>query len=241
MTKKVILVIVEGQTEQEVFHDYLEDRFSQIDVRIAVQYGDILSAWNAKSENIKKKMGQVIKDYLTKYKLLSRDLLTIIHVTDADGCFVETKYVIVDKDKTPGHLYTDEAIYVVDDKKKQDIEERNELKSKHIRTLATDQLFKVNRVAIPYQLYYFSTNIDHVLWDERNAKHEIKVEKAEQFLENLEESLEDFFKKISTINLALPYEEKYEASWSQLMNEVNSLQRNTNMPLLFEWVDQLSL
>lgn len=239
MTKKVILVIVEGQTEQEVLHDYLEDRFSQIDVRIAVQYGDILSAWNAKSENIKKKIGQVIKDYLTKYKLLARDLLTIVHVTDADGCFVETKYVVVDKDKTLGHLYTDEAIYVVDDKKKQDIEDRNELKSKHIRILATDQLFNVNRVAVPYQLYYFSTNIDHVLWDERNAKHEIKVEKAEQFLENLEESLEDFFKKISKINLSLPYEEKYESSWSQLMNDVNSLQRNTNMPLLFEWVDQL--
>lgn len=239
MTKKVILIIVEGQTEQEVFHDYLENRFSNAEVRIAVQYGDILSAWNKTSDNIKKKIGHIVKEYLTKYKLLARDLLTIVHVTDADGCFVETDYVIVDKEKTLGHLYTDEAIYVVDEKKKQDIENRNELKAKHIRTLATDQLFKVNSVSVPYQLYYFSTNIDHVLWNERNAKHEVKVEKAEQFLENLQEPLEDFFKKICRINLALPYKEKYETSWKQLMSDVNSLQRNTNMPLLFEWVDQL--
>ncbi|MEO4055502.1 hypothetical protein [Solibacillus sp. CAU 1738] len=240
MTKKVILVIVEGQTEQEVFNDYLEERFSNADVRIAVQYGDVLSAWNRKKEPLKKRIGQVIKEYLAKYKLLARDLLTIVHITDTDGCFVDAMHVIIDQEKTSGHMYTDEAIYVVNEKKKNDIENRNELKARHIRTLAKDPLFKVNSVSVPYQLFYFSINLDHVLWDERNAKREMKLEKAETFLENLTEPLEQFFKTCSSINFTLPYEEKYETSWNQLMMEENSLQRDTNVSLLFEWVDQLS-
>ena len=72
MTKKVILLIVEGPTEETVFYDFLEQRFHHSEVRIDVQYGDVLTALS--KQTIKNSVGELIKNYLTKYKLLAKDL-----------------------------------------------------------------------------------------------------------------------------------------------------------------------
>ena len=97
----------------------------------------------------------------------------------------------------------------------------------------------INKISVPYQLFYFSTNLDHVLWDERNAVKEEKLDKAEEFLENLKEPIETFLWRFLALEQGLSYEDKVKTSWDQLMDELNSLQRSTNMPLMFEMIERL--
>ena len=166
-------------------------------------------------------------------------MIAVVHFTDADGCFIPNEAVQIAPDQTKKHKYAEEAIYVVDAHRKMKIEERNKCKSDHIKILASNSDFTIQKIKVPYQLFYFSTNLDHVLWDERNAIKDEKMDKAEAFLENLSESIETFMWRYVPVDRALSYEEKIQVTWEQLMDQVNSLQRSTNMPLMFEMIDRL--
>ena len=88
MTKKVLLIIVEGQTEQIILEDYLDTYFADTTIRFDVQREDVLTKWDAHKRipNIKNSVIRVIQSYLDKYKFLAKDLTAVIHITDADGC-----------------------------------------------------------------------------------------------------------------------------------------------------------
>lgn len=89
---------------------------------------------------------------------------------------------------------------------------------------------------MPYQLFYFSTNLEHVLWDERNEIATEKIQKADAFIENLSGTIEDYLKAYVPVDAMLPYKEKMRKSWGHLMEGCHSLQRGTNVPLLFDMI-----
>lgn len=237
MSRKVILIIVEGHTEEEVFYDFLQNKFANEEIRIDVQKGDILSDWN--NHNINKKVGKIIKLYVTKYRLLPQDLLAILHFTDTDGCFIPKENVVISPEQTENLMYSSEAIFVVDKDKKQKIEDRNKFKAVNVRNLASNDAFSINRTKIPYSLFYFSTNLDHLLWNERNEFRDEKVERAEHFIENLNIPLEQFLWQFAKIETNFSYKEKLTLSWEHVMERFNSLQRCTNVPLMFEMIEHV--
>ena len=73
MTKKVVLVLVEGEAEETVLTEYLEELFEEQEVFIDVQNGDVLADWN-QDKNVKNAIGDVIKAYLKKTKFRASDL-----------------------------------------------------------------------------------------------------------------------------------------------------------------------
>ncbi|MEG0258428.1 MAG: hypothetical protein RR595_07360 [Lysinibacillus sp.] len=239
MTKKVILVVVEGETEQIILFDFLDEYFAQSEVRFDVQRGDMLSSWGKANANIKNTVGQVINKYLEKNKFLPQDLLAVVHITDADGCFIPHEYVKVSDDLTDALIYAEDGILVATTTKKQHIEDRNTLKAKNIKILSPIEFFTLRKRRIPYQLFYFSTNLEHVLWDERNERRDEKVDKADDFIETLECSIEDYLKKYLYIDGQTTYEEKMKSSWAHVMEDLNSLQRSTNVPLLMDMIEQV--
>lgn len=241
MTKKVILVVVEGETEQVILYDYLDAYFTESEVRFDVQRGDILTKWEGtkKTTNIKKSVGQVIKRYLEKNKFLPKDLLAIVHITDADGCFIPNEQVKVSANLNDSIFYDETEILVGSEKKKEAIEERNTLKAKNIKILATSESFTVKKNPVPYQLFYFSTNLEHVLWGERNEDPIGKVQKAEEFIETLTSSIEEYLSPLLYADKENTYEEKLEESWAYIMQECNSLHRSTNVPLLVEMIEKI--
>lgn len=114
MTKKVLLIIVEGQTEQIVLENYLDEHFVNSTIRFDVQREDILTKWDSKKNipNIKNSVGRVIHNYLEKYKFLAKDLTAVVHITDADGCFIAPEFVQVKSDIEQNLYYTEDAIFV---------------------------------------------------------------------------------------------------------------------------------
>ncbi|WP_155593730.1 hypothetical protein [Lysinibacillus cavernae] len=238
MTKKVLLIIVEGQTEQIILEEYLDAYFTNSTIRFDVQREDILTKWDANKRipNIKNSVLRVIQSYLKKYKFLANDLTAVVHITDADGCFIAPECVKVDENIEQNLLYTEDAILVKSDKRKEQIEQRNEMKAKNAKTLIANDHFTINRMKVPYQLFYFSTNLEHVLWDERNEIPTEKIRKADEFMDNLSGTVEEYLKAYIPVSSELPYREKMKSSWSFLMEGCHSLQRGTNVPLLFEMI-----
>lgn len=239
MSKKVILVIVEGQTEELVFFDFLQERFGNLEVRIDVQCGDVISNWNRKYGTVEGAIEQVVEKYLTMYRLLPSDLLAVVQFTDTDGCFIEDKYIRVDRIKATRTRYGKNGIYVTTKFKKMQMMERNQIKAESMKILARDRHANCRKRKIPYRLYYFSINLDHVLWGEQNAKGNSKLEKAELFLDNLEMPLDQFLCQFVPGEETLPWEEKWEKSWQEITKNLNSLQRSTNMPFVLDFIDSL--
>ena len=139
MSKKVILIIVEGQTEELVFFDFLQERFGNLEVRIDVQCGDVISNWNRKYGTVEGAIEQVVEKYLTMYRLLPSDLLAVVQFTDTDGCFIEDKYIRVDRIKATRTRYGKNGIYVTTKFKKMQMIERNQTKAECMKILAQDR------------------------------------------------------------------------------------------------------
>ena len=118
--------------------------------------------------------------------------------------------------------------------------QRNVDKAQSMVKLANCKTLKAMNLRIPYCLGYFSVNLDHVLWDEQNTTGRSKLDKAEQFLEQLEIPLDQFMMQFIPVNPQLPLQEKLEKSWHEIRKGLNSLQRSTNMPFVLEFVDSLS-
>jgi len=133
-------------------------------------------------------------------------------------------------------FYTEDAILVNSDKRKEQIEQRNEMKANNARILVANDHFSINRLKVPYQLFYFSTNLEHVLWNERNEIPTEKVHKADNFMENLTSTIEEYLSEFLPVSQELPYREKMKKSWAFLVDDCHSLQRGTNVPLLFEMI-----
>mgnify|MGYP003407988767 FL=1 len=240
MSKKVILVIVEGQTEELILFDFLQERFSNAEVRIDIQCGDIVGNWNRKFGTAKVAIEDVVANYLELYRLIPSDLLAIIQFTDTDGCFIENKYIRVDRELARKMRYSPKAIYVSNQEKKLQMIQRNMDKAKSTVKLACSKTMKAINLRVPYCLGYFSINLDHVLWNEQNTTGRSKLDKAEQFLEQLEIPLDQFMMQFIPVNPQLPLEEKLEKSWIEIRKGLNSLQRSTNMPFVLEFVDSLA-
>jgi len=238
MTKKVLLVIVEGHTEQIILEDFLDEYFANSTIRFDVQREDILTKWDAKKRipNIKNSVSRVVHNYLAKYKFLAKDLSAVIHITDADGCFIAPEFVKIKADMEQNLYYTEDAILVKTEKRKEQIEQRNEMKANNVKILLAHDHFSINRLSVPYQLFYFATNLEHVLWNERNEVAVEKVQKADEFMDNLSGSIREYLMEFLPVDTALSYREKMKESWAYLTKDCNSLQRGTNVPLLFEMI-----
>ena len=239
MSKKVILVIVEGQTEELILFDFLQERFSNAEVRIDIQCGDIVGNWNRKFGTAKVAVEDVVANYLDMYRLMPSDLLAIIQFTDTDGCFIANKYIRIDKEMARKMRYSTKAIYVSNQDKKLQMIQRNTGKAQSMIKLTHTKMMKAMSVQIPYRLGYFSINLDHVLWNEQNTTGRSKLDKAEHFLEQLTEPLDQFMMQFILVDPQLPLEEKLEKSWIEIRKGLNSLQRSTNMPFVLEFVDSL--
>lgn len=239
MSKKVVLVIVEGQTEELVFFDFLQERFENLEIRIDVQCGDVVSNWNRKHGTVESAIEHVIENYLNTYRLMPSDLLAVVQFTDTDGCFIKDKFIRVDRIKGTRTRYGKNGIYVTTKFKKLQMIERNQVKAENMKILAEDRYASYKKRKIPYRLYYFSINLDHVLWGEQNAKGNSKLEKAENFLNELKIPLGQFLRQFTPVEDDIPWEENWEKSWKDITKELNSLQRSTNMPFVLYFIDSL--
>ena len=219
--KKIVLLIVEGPSDDEALSYSLMHLFEQYcqNIRVEILHGDITSESESSPSNIVKKVGAIVQSFLNKYSLKKTDIAEIIQITDTDGAFISTDKVHMDKScRTP--YYSPTGIRTQYPAK---IIERNHKKAGILRILR-----KTSKViTIPYHIVFMSCNLDHILYDKLNCSDEEKEKNAYNFQEKYEDDLLGFWSYISQSTFSI--QSDFVESWKFIEKDLNSLNRYTNL------------
>lgn len=222
--KKVIAFIVEGPSDEAALGSIMKEYFSGNEVQFVVVHGDITLKDYVSMDGIIIKINEQIESIKKKYRYKQDDFIKIIHLVDTDGVYVPEADV---KEADVEHLqYYEDHIEAKDASA---IIERNKRKG--------DILYKLRKTGkvhdIPYRVYYNSCNLEHVLYGElKDFSDEEKQILSDDFADKYDGKVDEFIEFISDSGIAVMG--TYQRTWDYIEKGTNSLQRHTNMWLIFE-------
>ena len=226
-------ITIKFQIRERVIERRIDDEDDYIDDEIE-EGGDITTEWLSKPSNIE---DRIYKQYVIPLMnnssgILPKFFLKIIHVMDLDGAYIDDDSIVP---LTENHLDDDKPFY---DGENQQIKTgnvegiifRNRQKRENIDYLLSlpEGKIKINQKSIPYEAYYFSSNLDHFIHHEANLKFN-KVELAEEF--GLNTSEEDFISYFCDDPASLG-RLGYQESWDEIRKGNQSVCRHTNLDCL---------
>ena len=148
----------------------------------------------------------------------------IIHIADTDGVFI-SETDVKEADVEEVRYYEDH----IDVKNVKAIVNRNKRKGSILYKLR--KTGKVN--GIPYRIYFNSCNLEHVLYDElRDFTDEEKQILSDDFADKYDGKVNEFIEFISDNQIAVPG--TFQKTWDYIEKDRNSLNRHSNMHLIFE-------
>lgn len=219
--KKILFFIVEGISDSTAISSTLETIFNSDTVIVRVTGGDITSKTGVSTSNICAKIVAEIKDEMGR-GFKPKDFAGVIQLVDTDGVFIKDDKII----ESDGPIFYGENIITCDNPKA--IVKRN-----HIKSAVLNRLMTMNCVwgTIPYYVYYFSSNLDHVIHNNSNLDDSLKDKYATEFAKRYESNTSGFINFFTESEFAI--NNGYEKSWSFIKEGTNSLKRYTNFGLLF--------
>ena len=243
--RKVIVFLVEGPSELNALSPTLSSLYDSIDTDYEVYFppmteegtehwGDLTAKYGINPRTIEKCIEKLyFVDFLKKKKLYPKDITEIIHIFDMDGAYIEDTAVTYGKnplglDKTyygEGKILTTDVDGII---------ERNLRKRENIDYLQSLRKIKIGSKSISYSTYFFSSNLDHFLYNDANIPEgKEKAKRAEDYALKYVDEPEKFVRSIETLPGAL-LDMTYEESWIYIRERCsNSIDRHTNINLLF--------
>jgi len=241
---KVVLFLVEGLSEIKVLKPIISEIYYRIDPDIDVCFptiiedgltrgGDITSQYNVRPNNIENEIyKQFLKTFFDHEKLFPKDIIEIIHIVDTDGVYIPDDHV---KAKENDEINT-KIFYGENEMFTVNIEatlNRNKRKRENMNFLSSLSSIKVKSKTIPYSVFYFSSNLDHVLYDNANLDMRSKVEIAGIYIEQLESNPFKFIETLKNTSCAVTGMD-YSQSWEFIRQDIHSLHKYTNLSILFD-------
>ena len=96
--KKVIFVIVEGETDATAIGQMFTRVFDSHTVRVEIMHKDITADSSVYPSNIVEKVASYVRNYAkAQFSFTPNDFACIIHITDTDGAFVNSDVVVQDE------------------------------------------------------------------------------------------------------------------------------------------------
>lgn len=222
--KKVVAFIVEGPSDEAALGSIMKEYFSANEVQFVVVHGDITLKDYVLNDGVLKKINEQIESVKRKYRYNQDDFIKIIHIADTDGVYIP-ETAVKEADVEGIQYYEDH----IDAKSAGTVVERNKRKG--------DILYKLRKTGkvngIPYRIYFNSCNLEHVLYGElKDYSDEEKQLLSDDFADRYDGKLDEFIEVISDSNVAVPG--TYQKTWDYIEKDKNSLNRYTNMHLIFE-------
>ena len=218
--KKVVLVIVEGPSDEEALGPVLNNYFDKDRVYVHTHHGDITTEKGNKCSNIISKVNECVKQCMRQYPFKRSDFKRIIHVVDMDGAFIPDNAIVEYKP-----IYTEEIIRT---NHPEGIVKRNAQKRENINRLIPTSIIG----NIPYQIYYMSSNLDHVLYNKLNSTDVEKESDANDFAIKYKDDLIGFKSFIQESDFSV--NQDFMDSWNYIKQGNHSLERHTNFGLCLE-------
>ena len=234
--KKYLFFIVEGKNDKieiqailraaggEKFLDSYYDTYH-------VHNGDITTEKDTNEKTIVKKLNEIVIDWRNGraepfIRISTADVEKIIHVVDMDGVFIPEDAIVQTDDAKV--QYQEKSIRYFS---REQIVGRNRKKAKVIR-----RLIDVKQIDnIPYELFFASCNMDHLLFDARNPFADVKGRNARVFASRCKDKN---YLKDSIFAENICANGSYQESWQMIQKDYNSIERHTNMNLMLEDVTE---
>ncbi len=242
--KKVVLILVEGQSEINALKPVLSALYASIDEEIEVFFptiieddcdvrGDITSKFGIVPEKIESCIYKLfLKTFFDIKKLMPKDISEIIQIVDLDGAYISNDNIKSGENPTGENkpYYTENDIITTD---VQSIIGRNERKRNNLNYLSSINKISVNQKRPKYSVFFFSSNLDHFLHGDANLPSNIKASMADTYAAQYEVDPEGFVSAIKAHTGTLN-NMSYEESWDYIKRDNNSLKRHTNINILLE-------
>jgi predicted small metal-binding protein len=223
--KKVLLFIVEGTSDEVSFESVLDAFFDSLDVHVAVMHCDVTVQDNPNPGEIKRILAEHVHSFCRIEKINQNDIQKIIHLVDTDGAFIPSSCVIQQKSGN-NLVYTESQILAPD---VHHIQSRNEIKAAVLRNLCSMKTL----ANIPYEIYYVSRTLEHVLHNKiETLSDDEKETLSNNFDDKYAENLQSFLSFIADHSFAVPGD--YKATWDFIKQKTNSLNRYSNVHLIFK-------
>lgn len=222
--KKVILFLVEGASDLTSL-EFIDNINTDETIKFQITSGDITSKLNITPQNCREEINKILLSFLERSKLRKTDIIKIIHILDVDGVYIPEINIIEDKN-IKKFLYTINGIVAPS---KENVQKRNESKKQIVEKLLVTS--KIN--SIPYEMYYMSCNLEHVLHDKlEDISEDEKKELANKFADRFYEKEIEFIDFINNKDFKVLGD--YKVTWDFIKKDLNSVNRYSNFWLFFE-------
>jgi len=223
--KKTVLFIVEGPSDKAALEKIFRKIYrnsKNIDFRFTG--GDISSDEKTNTDNVCDKINDVVNEYLKSSKLIRSDIFQIVQIFDMDGAYIPEAFI--KKGVSEKFTY---SLTSISCKHIERVKIRNERKMKLMDYLLGIDFIK----SIPYEMYFMSCNLDHVLYNEQNLDPMQKQAYADEFYECFMDKEKLFIDFLET-DLSNNVPTDHKASWKFIKQGLHSLERHTNLHIYFK-------
>lgn len=214
--KKIVFVIVEGPSDEEALGLFLNRIYDKNSVHVHIVHGDLTTM----TGNIKNRIAEEIRAYANSTHLKKSHFQEVIHIVDMDGAYIPDDAVVEDAGAIDP-VYSTVEIRTHDPK---GIRSRNKLKRFNLDTISC--LHSVWG-GVPYQVYFMSCNLDHVLYNKFNCTDTEKENNAFAFASKYKNDVPGFISFIENSDFAVPG--TYLETWEFIKQDKHSLERYTNL------------
>lgn len=225
MTKKIILLLVEGPSDEDCLALIYSKLVKEQDIEFDVLHTDITADENMTVKYIENRIEKEIEKYLDRNPFIKKsDILKVVQIIDTDGAFIPVSQV---KPSSSGKTEYFETY--IEAKNQNRLIRRNISK----RAIVYHLMKSENVAGIPYEIYYFSRNMEHVLHNiPQDLSDEEKEDLAFEIANRYSECPKDFLRLLYEESFCVPG--TYEETWKFIMQNGNSLKRYCNMTVFFE-------
>lgn len=228
--RKILLIIVEGTTDERSIALALKRSYKKDNLRFYVYHSDMTTELGYGIADVEAEIRNCVRRFLSENPYFQPDdISAVIQITDTDGAFIPNTCV----EQGDNGCTTYELDRIVAGTR-QSILNRNEQKSSILSSLSRKKTITYAHNAedcgksarYVYRIYYMSCNLEHVLHDKLNLSKEEKVECSERF-ERMCNRDPSCFESI-ILHPAIMNSTSYEESWAFIARGTNSLKRKSN-------------
>lgn len=197
--------------------------------------GDITTSSFVTPSTIESKItNRFIKPAERRDGVYPKKIVKIIHIVDLDGAYIPDTKIFPFSAERKEHEkpFYDGEKGIIEASNVDGIIDRNQRKRQNLDYLLNlpDGKIKIKTKSIPYELYYFSSNLDHFINNDANVERSKKY-LADKFIRTYGLDTEEFTKFFFDDENAVGHM-GYEKSWDFIKENTNSVMRHTNIDCL---------
>lgn len=221
-SKKIVFVIVEGPSDDEALGLLLSRLYDKNEVIVYITHGDLTTKPDADSKTIVSEIGNIISGYAASNHFDKQHFQEIIHIFDTDGAYIPDDAITEDE-------LVEKVVY-----------SPTTIRTKYAEKIKRECLERISRMTsswgVPYQAYYMSCNLDHVLYDKLNLSDDEKEHHSIVFSKKYKDDVNGFVKFISESNFSVT--SGYIESWAFIKDGFHSLERHTNLGICLKKISK---